>query len=207
MATKSLVSQQENDLNHLLKKKVFLLLMWGMFFLVIASLVKYFSSAQGKLVGEILFFSYYLLFLIAFIYFWKGSATLHRITSREKILLLGMICLILVILGYFFTSLILPVGFNKVNLEKVNVAAQLLFISGLFLSTYVVHSRVRARIIDRSLSYISSGVFIYFVGYLIYTYVYFSNSSSKMLLLFYNILFLLSSGYYLLGFWVARKKN
>jgi hypothetical protein len=208
LATRSLVQSESNDFFHQIKRKVFVWLMWGIFFLVIGSIGKYITDLQGKTVWiwEVFFLLYYLFFLISFIYFWKISGKVHQMNAKEKVLFLGVICLVVVILGWFFTTLILPANFKQSNLIQIAPAAYPLIISLLFLSTYVVHSRVRVKIIDRSLGYIASGIFVYFVGYLIYTYNYFSQSQWEFFPLIYVSLFLISSFYYLLGFLVAKNK-
>jgi len=208
LATRSLVQSESTNLFHQIKRKVFVLLMWGIFFLVIGLIGKYITLQQNKAYWfwEIFFVLYYLFFIIAFVYFWKASGKVHQMNFREKILFFGLICLVTVIKGWFFTTLILPANFKQTSLIQITSAAYPLIVSLLFLSTYVVHSRVRVKIIDRSLWYIASGIFVYFVAYLIYTYAYYSQSTFAYLPIIYNALFLISSSYYLLGFLVAKRK-
>ncbi|MEK6938104.1 MAG: hypothetical protein AABX04_03595 [Nanoarchaeota archaeon] len=207
-AVKALVQHESTERMHLIKKNVFVWLMWGMFFLVIATVGKNISLTVGatSLVGDGFLIVHYFFFLLAFSYFWKSSGKLHQLSQREKIFLVGVICLVLIGVVYLIYSLILPGETSGKGLEKVLHWLYPIIVSILFLSTYSVRSRVRAKLIDRSLWYISNGVFFYFLGYICFSYVYFSGSKLPYLPLIYTFLFIISAGYYVLGFLVARKK-
>ena len=206
-AAKALAQDESTDRIHLIKKNVFVWLMWGILFLVIANLGKNISLTLGTefIWWDLFLIIHYFFFLFAFAYFWKSSGQLHHLSSRERLFLMGVICLVLVGVVYLLTYIILPHPPENV-FERILNWFYPVITSLLFIFTYAVRSRVRAKLIDRSLWYISNGVFFYFLGYLLYVYVHLGESEWSFLPIVYTGLFLLSAGYYLLGFLVAKKK-
>lgn len=206
-AVKVLVQYESTERMHYIKKNVFVWLMWGMLFLVIATLGKNISLTFGGefILWEVFLILHYLFFIFALVYFWKSSGQLHQISSREKIFLVGVVCLVLVGVVYLLSYVVLSHSAENLVERTLNWLYPIM-ISLMFISTYAVHSRVRAKLINRSLGYISNGIFLYFLGYLLYVYMHFGESKLSFLSIVYSGLFLLSAGYYLLGFLVAKKR-
>jgi FtsH-binding integral membrane protein len=78
-------------------------------------------------------------------------------------------------------------------------------VSLIFIFTLVVHPRMKARIIRTPLWYISSGVFTYFIGYMIYTYSLW-NTTQPFVPAVYSAFLMISAAYFCLGFYAAKRK-
>jgi hypothetical protein len=80
-----------------------------------------------------------------------------------------------------------------------------ILVSLMFLLTLVVHPRMKAKIIRTPLWYISSGIFTYFIAYMIREY-YVWNATYTFIPVVYAALMLISSFYLCLGFFAAKRK-
>jgi glucan phosphoethanolaminetransferase (alkaline phosphatase superfamily) len=75
----------------------------------------------------------------------------------------------------------------------------------IFLLTLIIHPAHKAKVIRTPLWYVSSGVFLYFLGYMIMAYS-FIKPVAKLIPLLYTTLLFLSSAYFALGLFAASKK-
>jgi glucan phosphoethanolaminetransferase (alkaline phosphatase superfamily) len=75
----------------------------------------------------------------------------------------------------------------------------------IFLLTLIIHPARQAKVIRTPLWYVSSGVFLYFIGYMIMAYS-FIKPVAKLIPLLYTILLFLSSVYFALGLFAASRK-
>jgi|GEM_PF-2441176 len=205
---KTLMHKESSHIAHGIKRKVFLWLMWGTFFLMAGVLLHYLSltfNYSWEWV-ELLFILHYFFFLVAFAYFWNSSGKFHQLNHRDRWFFLGFVVLVLMATTYLLWGVVLPGLDQVISIENILNVLYPLFLALILVLTYSVHARVKAGLIDRSLWYIANGVFIYFIGYYLYTFTNFKENAFTFLPVIYEGLFLLSSIYYLLGFAVARKK-
>ncbi|MBI5880973.1 hypothetical protein HZB90_02485 [archaeon] len=191
----------------LVKRVVFVLLSLAVLVLTLANLVNvaFRFVAVAWWLDNILFIAGYICFAAAFGYFWYSTAKMHQLHIKEPIFMLGVVCGVFIWLYYLFVLSIIPgtsgAGFGS----RLLAYSPPILVSLMFILTLVVHPRMKAKIIRTPIWYISSGVFLYFIAYMIREY-YVWNSSYNFIPVAYIALMLLSSFYLALGFFAAKKK-
>ncbi|MFA6461831.1 MAG: hypothetical protein WCV90_06205 [Candidatus Woesearchaeota archaeon] len=201
--TKFLVHQENVEHLHRVKRNVIVWLMWGMMFLFLSSLTReifpLLKISSNWTEGILIF--HYLLFIIALTHFWKSSSKVHHLNSKDKWFFLGIVGMVLLWLIYLEFELVLP----NSSQPTFSILSPLI-ISLMFVLSYPIHVRIRAGLIDRSLGYISTGVFLFFLGYMLQAYLSSKSDLPSILTVIPNLFYLLSAGYYLVGFKVGRRK-
>jgi hypothetical protein len=64
---------------------------------------------------------------------------------------------------------------------------------------------MQAKVIRTPLWYISNGIFTYFIAFMMYAYSLWNTAIPAMPVI-YSVLFAISSAYFVLGFFAAKKK-
>jgi len=198
----------QNRIMHI-KKVVFLYLGLAASFLLAGFISQDFSLLIGKnqfgVISTALFFASNMLFIIAFSYFWHHSSKLHRLQAKEFLFFIGVIAAVFLWLHYLIINHIIP----RVNILPISDKLLLLFnpisLALAFLLTLVIHPRYKAGVIRTPPWYLSSGVFMYFIGHMMMIYHHLRQESA-ILPFIYAFLMMMSSIYFLFGFFVASKK-
>ena len=207
VAVKHLFSRMHPHEIMRVKRVVFSLLSVAVLLLTLANLVNvaFRFVAVAWWLDNVLFIASYLCFAAAFGYFWYSTAKMHQLHIKEPIFMLGVVCGVFIWLYYLFVLSIIP-GVEGADLgSKILAYSPPVLVSLMFVLTLVVHPRMKANIIRTPLWYISSGVFMYFIAYMIREY-YVWNSTYSFIPVLYAVLLLLSSFYFALGFFAAKKK-
>ncbi len=206
-ATKNLSSfghpHHETDI---IKKKIFPLLCWGMIALFggnwIRDMTRMFWGSDLLLMFSFIgIWISYVLFITAFGYFWYATKEMHHISTKERWFFAGVVGLVIMWNAYLFQAII-PALSLATTFSKIVLIINPALISMMFILTFAVHPRIKAGVVDSSLGYISNGVFIYFIGAMLIQHT----PRTVIPVIASGVLMLISSGYYWLGFVVARKK-
>jgi uncharacterized membrane protein len=189
------------------KRVVFALLSLAVLLLALANIMNVVGRflAVAWWLDNVLFVCSYLCFVAAFGYFWYSTAKMHQLHIKEPIFMLGVVCGVFIWLYYLFVLSIIPGASGADFGSRILVYSPPVLVSLMFVLTLVVHPRMKANIIRTPLWYISSGVFMYFIAYMIREY-YVWNSTYEFIPVTYVVLMLLSSFYFALGFFAAKKK-
>jgi hypothetical protein len=190
-----------------LKRRVFMWLCWAMVWLFLGLLIETINEIFGIiplwLSGVLILFANGL-WVVAFAEFWYKSASFHSLHLREKIF--GALMGILVAIGVLILikNVLTHSSMTRFDAEFYLMIINIILISTALILTFVVYPRVKAGVIDNSLRYITSGIFTYFLSFLLQTYVQFS---SKLLWLDFLswLLFFGSLVYFWCGFVAARR--
>jgi uncharacterized membrane protein len=193
----------------LIKRKTFIWLTAGVTSLAVAFAIRNISSIFGysryPSLADVFFALAYCTMAVGFDYFWYKSAKLHKLHIKEPIFIFGVVCGVFIWLYYLFVTSIIPdSAHSSWPIQALNYYGPVM-VSMIFILTLVIHPRMRAGVIRTPLWYISSGVFTYFLGSMM-LYYYMWNRSYDFMPVFYSVLFLISSLYFLLGFYAAHKK-
>ncbi len=208
-ATKNIVNfghpHHETDI---IKKRMFPLLCWGVICLFLGNLIQVITQFEenGSLSnsGTIILWLSYVLFIFALGYFWYATKEMHHISTKERWFFAGVVGLVILWSAYLFIQIILPFASALTTLEKITSAISLILVSAMFILTFAIHPRIKAGVVDSSLGYISSGVFMYFLSFMLAQY---GLGKENIIIQFAStILILISSAYLWIGFVVARKK-
>jgi len=191
-----------------MKRVVFTLIAYGLFFILIAFIIENIGGVIDKNftpAGTIFFSLAYILLLIAFAYFWHDSSRFHRLHISEPIFFLGVFAGVMLWLYYMMRITVQANAAGLSLLNKIIFFIHPLAVAIIFLLTLIIHPAHKAKVIRTPLWYISSGVFLYFIGYNIMAYS-FVRPAAKLIPLIYTILLFLSAVYFTLGFFVASRK-
>jgi len=191
-----------------MKRVVFTLIAAGIAFLLLAFIIENFSGVINKsftLAGIVFFSLAYILLLIAFAYFWHDSSRFHRLHISEPIFFLGVFAGVMLWLYYMMRITVQANAAGLSLLNKIIFFIHPLAVAIIFLLTLIIHPAHKAKVIRTPLWYISSGVFLYFIGYNIMAYS-FVRPAAKLIPLLYTMLLFLSAVYFTLGFFVASRK-
>jgi len=161
-------------------------------------------SRHSTIPSIILFFLSYLLLIFAFAYFWHDSSRFHKLHFSEPIFFLGVTAGVLIWIYYLFRSTIIAHPVLAAN-QGIIFFLHPLAVALIFLLTLIIHPAHKAKVIRTPLWYVSSGVFLYFLGYMIMAYS-FIKPVAKLIPLLYTTLLFLSSAYFALGLFAASKK-
>jgi len=191
-----------------IKKPVFVLLISGILLLTIAMIIE---NAQGILdknfttASIILFSVSYALLIIAFGYLWFHSSKLHKLHIADLTFFLGVIAAVLIWVYYLLRSTIAIHSASLSLLNKIVFFYHPIAVALIFLLTLRIHPIHKAKIIQTPIWYVSCGIFTYFLGYMMLAYS-FIKPPAKLIPLLYSLFFLISAGYFVLGFLIANKK-
>jgi hypothetical protein len=191
-----------------MKKIVFTLIAEGIAFLLLGFVIENSHGTIDKnftLAGVVLFSTAYALLLIAFIYFWHDSSRFHLLHISEPIFFLGVSAGVMLWLYYMIRITVEANAAGLSLLNKIILFIHPLAVAIIFLLTLIINPAHKAKVIRTPLWYISSGVFLYFIGYNIMFYS-FVRPVAKLIPLLYTILLFLSAAYFTLGFFVASRK-
>lgn len=208
-ATKEIVSfGHPHHETNVIKKRIFPLLCWGIILLLSGNIFHNLRHTWGSSIlsflSTIFLWLSYILFIIGLGYFWYATKEMHHISTKERWFFAGMVGLVVMWNTHLLVKIIIPVLSAVTTLGKIVLVINPILISIMFILTFAVHPRIKAGVVDSSLGYISSGVFVYFLGFMLSQ---FSLGKETMIILISSgILMLISSAYYWLGFVVARKK-
>lgn len=191
-----------------MKRIVFTLIASGLSFFLIALLIENFGGVIDKRFtpASIALFSIaYLLLLVAFAYFWHDSSKYHMLHISEPVFFLGVSAGVMLWMYYLFRIAMQANAAGFSLMDKFVFIIHPLAVAMIFLLTLIIHPAHKAKVIRTPLWYISSGIFLYFIGYMIMTYS-FIRPVARLIPLFYTILFFLSAAYFTLGFFAASRK-
>jgi hypothetical protein len=193
---------------NVIKKKIFPLLCWGMIFLLGGNLAQsgtqFLENNLLLILGTILIWLSYVLFIIGLGYFWYATKEIHHISTKERWFFAGVVGLVVIWNSYLFVKIIFPVLSMITTMGKIILIINPILITMMFILTFAVHPRIKAGVVDSSLGYISGGVFVYFLGFMLIQYTLITENI--IIVMISGILIIISSAYYWLGFVVARKK-
>ncbi len=193
---------------NMIKKRIFPLLCWGMIFLLggnlLQSAVKFWENNLLLMMGTLFIWLSYVLFIIGFGYFWYATKEMHHISTKERWFFAGVVGLVVIWNTYLFIEIIIPALSAVTTLGKMILVTNPILISMMFILTFAVHPRIKAGVVDSSLGYLSSGVFLYFLSFMLAQYAL---GTENIIIRFAStLLILISSAYLWLGFVVTRKK-
>jgi uncharacterized membrane protein len=188
------------------KRNMFCFLAPAMVALSVAHITADVSAAIGgrAYASDILFAIGYTLFAAGFAYLWMRSTELHKLHIKEPVFISGVLCGVFIWLYYLFVLSIIPSVAAQPFLTKLAAYFFPIIVALIFVMTLIVHPLMKAKLIRTPLWYVSSGVFAYFIGFMMYSYHLWN--VNEFLPLFSSALFLLSSLYFLLGFYAANRK-
>jgi hypothetical protein len=191
------------------KRFVFLFLAFGIGFLTVAfsvsNLYNFFGLDIFPSLADFFFFFAYSFFLAAFAFLWFRIKKLHKLHKSDVLFCFNVGFAILIWLYYLSTHVIAQSVSGLSGIAKFLVFFYPLVVSLIFFLTLIIHPLLKAGIVSTPLWYMSSGIFLYFVGFMISFYYYWS-PSLDFIPLIYSVLFLFSSFYFVLGAFVARRR-
>jgi hypothetical protein len=191
-----------------MKRIVFTLIAAGLAFLLLAFIIENFHGAIDEnftLIGVVFFSTAYVLLLLAFAYFWHDSSRFHRLHISEPVFFFGVFAGVMLWMYYLFRVTVQANAADLSLLNKIIFFIHPLVVAIIFLLTLIIHPAHKAKVIRTPLWYISSGIFLYFIGYNIMAYS-FIRPVAKLTPLLYTVLLFLSAFYFTLGFFVANRK-
>jgi hypothetical protein len=192
-----------------MKRIVFTLITIAFAFLMLGFIIENMqgvtSISRHSTTLSIIFFSIsYLLLIFAFAYFWYDSSRFHLLHVSEPVFFAGVTAGVLIWIYYLFRSTFLAHPVLASN-QGIIFFLHPLAVALIFLLTLIIHPAHKAKVIRTPLWYISSGIFMYFLGYMIMAYS-FIKPVAKLIPLLYTILLFLSSAYFALGLFAASRK-
>jgi len=156
-------------------------------------------------VSAVFFAASYIMFIIAFSFFWHHSSKMHRLHHKELFFFSAAISAVLIWLLFLFKTTLVPRLMIFPEFTRINLFLHPLAVSLMFLLTLRIHPTVKAKVMRTPILYVSSGVFLYFLGFMVLIHANF-NQHLKFIPVLYSVLFFLSAVYFLIGFVVADKK-
>jgi hypothetical protein len=191
-----------------IKKPVFTLLAAAVFFFTLGFLFtnpfELPSQSLFTLLNTIFFTISYACFIIALSYFWHMSAKMHRLNVYEAFFILGVSSGVFIWLHFLFETSLMPASISLPFYKKALLLLHPLAVALIFLLTLTIHPKYKAKVIRTPLLYISSAIFTYFLGFMIFAYSL-VNEVMGFLHILYSVLFLISAVYFFLGFYVAEE--
>jgi hypothetical protein len=191
-----------------IKKIVFLLLTIAFAFMALGFITENISGVVNhdfSLFGAICFSLAYICCIIAFSYFWHQSSRFHKLHLSEPIFFIGVVAAVM-LWDYYLMRLSIGIILTTPSLlNKLIFLIHPLAVSLIFLLTLIIHPTHQAKVIRTPIWYLSGGVFFYFIAYMMLTYS-FLKPTGKVLPFVYSILFIISSAYFAIGFYAAKKK-
>jgi len=193
----------------LIKQKVFVILIIAMGLLTIGDIIQHTLAVLGKLgypsIADAFFAPSYVLFAVAFGYFWYRVGKIHKLHPKEPVFMFAVACGVFIWLYYLFTLSIIPALPADCSVRRFLMIFYPIIVSLMFILTLKIHPTFRAGLIRTPLWYISHGVFTHFLGYQMYAY-YLWNSTYSWFPALYTALYMISALYFAIGFWAAKKK-
>jgi len=190
------------------KRLVFLFLTCALGFLTIAvsvsGLFNFFGLDVFPSVADLFFLFAYSFFLVAFAFLWFKIKRLHKLHKKDVLFCFNVGFAILIWLYYLSTNVIAQSVSGLSVLGKFLIFFYPLVVSSIFFLTLIIHPLLRAGIISTPLWYVSSGVFLYFIGFMI-SFYYYWHPTIDVIPVIYSVLFFLSSLYFILGAFAARR--
>jgi hypothetical protein len=191
-----------------MKKPIFILLAVAMVFFTLGFLFINPYELPGEktftLMNTFFFTVSYAAFISALAIFWHNAGKRHKLDPREGFYFIAVLCGVIIWLHYLFESSLIPSSISQPFYKQLLFMIHPLAVSLIFLLTLGVSPRHRAKIIRAPLLYISSGIFFYFIGYMMLVDSL-ANPSIAALLLLNSIIFLISAIYLFLGFFSAEE--
>jgi hypothetical protein len=192
-----------------IKRDTFILLTPGIAALAIAYLYQNILLFTGEYIfpsgADIFFSAAYILFALGLAYFAFRAMNIHKIHIKDHIFSFAVLCAVFIWLYYMFVVVIIPRSTDLPFLTTLLDYAYPVLVSIIFLLTLIIQPLLRMKKIRTPLWYISSGIFVYFLGYMMYTHFLWTTSAISLPPV-YTALFMLSSIYFLLGFVAAKRK-
>ncbi|MFH0870259.1 MAG: hypothetical protein V1866_04350 [archaeon] len=158
-----------------------------------------------SMVSTVFFTAAYLMFIIAFSFFWHHSSKLQRLHHKELFFFSAAISAVLIWLLFLFKTTLVPRLMIFPMFTRISLFLHPLAVSLMFLLTLRIHPAVKAKVMRTPILYISSGAFLYFLGFMVLIHANF-NQHLRFIPVLYSALFFLSAIYFLIGFVVADKK-
>lgn len=191
------------------KGRIYFLLMVGVLSLTIAYSMKHvYSYVFGEtipLVSDLFFVISYVTLIVAFVLFWVDTGNIKKFEKKEPYFMFGVIAMVVIWILYFFVKIMRP-GLD--GMPAMNIYLYYFYplaASFLFFSTLIIYPSYRAGHIKSPLYYMSAGIFMNFIAEMFYLYNKW-NLPSRYMEYAYSIFFVISSFYFLLGFYAAYKK-
>ncbi len=193
----------------LVKKKVFTLMSVALVAMLAAFLVNYLYRFPGgtRVISAYDFFITisYILFIAALAYFWYGATKLHKLHVKEPIFMFGVACAVFIFNYYLYVTALIPASSGKSSIMATMMLTYPVLVSLMFLLTLIIHPVHRAGIIRTPLWYISTAVFTYFIGSMMYEYFMWV-IAREILPAFFSAFFVLSASTFCIGMKAALKK-
>jgi hypothetical protein len=185
-----------------IKETTFLMLAFGIGLLALGSITDIYSALTGSnpYALDFFYFTAYLSLAVGFTYFWMASTRMHKLHIKEPIFMLGVTCGVIIWLVYLYREFIIPMSFPGMMMVYIYPV----MVAYIFLSTLIIHPRMKGNVIRTPLWYISSGIFCHFIAFNMKTYSLWD--PNMVLPYIYPALFLVSALYFMLGFYAAKKK-
>jgi hypothetical protein len=191
-----------------MKRAVFTMITIGLFSMLAALFIENSIGITDKyftIPSIILFSLAYIFLLSAFAYFWHDSSRYHLLHISEPVFFLGVFIGVMLWMYYLFMLIMQAYASGLTLVNKIILFIHPIVVAIIFLLTLIIHPAHKAKVIRTPLWYISSGIFLYFIGYNIMVYS-FIRPVARLIPLLYNMLFFLSAAYFNLGFFAASRK-
>jgi hypothetical protein len=192
-----------------IKRKVFTLLAAAVFLFTIGvatiQVGSLFAEQNFPSIADIPIALSNLLVIFAFTYFWAKTAKIHKTNISDRAFFVATVCAVLTWLVFLFITSVTP------NIEGEYLFAQILYwfypiaTSLMFISTMVVNPRLKAAVITTPLWYISAGVFLHFIAFMINYYTIW-HPMTLFIPGIYAFLYVLSAGFFVIGFYTISRK-
>ncbi len=193
----------------LIKQKVFIMLIIAIATLTTGMMTRQTMELLGMQAmpsaADLFLVLSYASFAAAFAYFWSAVRKLHKLHPKDSVFMLGVTCGIIIWLYYLFQLSLIPRSISAGPYEKFLMFYYPLIVALMFLLTLRIHPTFRSGLIRTPLWYMSHGVFTHFLAFNMYAYSLW-NTSYGFLTTIYTALYLISSIYFVIGFWAAKKK-
>ncbi|MBN1792237.1 hypothetical protein JW826_00960 [Candidatus Woesearchaeota archaeon] len=190
------------------KKPLFAMFAAAMFFFALGFLLFDPNEQTGSgtliTISTTLFSVSYALLIASLSYFWHHISRLHKAKAYEPLFFIGTAAGVFIWLHYLFEAVLIPRADLFPFYKKVLLMIHPLAVALIFLLTLTIHPARKANLIKAPLQYISSAIFLYFVGYMVLVYSIGKGASMDLSLL-HATLFLLSSVFFFIGFYIAEK--
>lgn len=190
-----------------IKKEIFVLFSFGIGFFAVAFALRNVFEVVGVIVnlGAYLLLAGYLCFTIAFFIFWHSTGEFHQLSRKEKVFMFNTIAAVVIWLYLFLIYSVAPKAVNLPSLSEFGAFFYPFAVALMFISTLVVHPRLKAGIIRTPIWYISSGAFFYFLYFALMSYAVWQEVSG-VIQIAYSFLLFVSSFYFALGAFAAKRK-
>jgi len=153
-----------------IKRTVLTLIAAGTIALAIGFTIQNIMGYAKITAADFFFVIGYALLALGFNHLWYMTAKMHKMHVKDPVFIFGVVCGVFIWLYYLFVLSIIPQSITQALPIRALSFYYPIIVSLIFMFTLVVHPRLKAGVIHTPLWYISNGVFMHFIGFMMYTY-------------------------------------